>query len=61
MKTKFLFKELSPKAQEKAILDYANGWLEEHPDDIDMDFREIVEEMDGDLYTVDGEYISEEY
>jgi endonuclease YncB( thermonuclease family) len=29
----YKFGELSKEAQEKAIKDYMNGWLETHPDD----------------------------
>jgi hypothetical protein len=30
----FKFSELSKEAQEKAIKDYMDGWLETHPDDV---------------------------
>jgi hypothetical protein len=48
--------DLNIKAQEKAIQDYNDGWLESHADDLltQEEIREILSDIESDSYNLDG-------
>lgn len=57
----YTFEDLSPEAQDKAILAYIEGWKETHPDEeLDRDeVRDILLDNDEAEYTQAGLYIGE--
>lgn len=57
----YRFNQLDQKAQNKAVLDYLDGWLLSHPDEhlpltVVLD---LLEDRENDRYLVDGRFLRE--